>query len=171
MRRVLGWLSVLILLAMAGPAPAGTPSAGPAQARQAAQALYQVLQRQDWVGLYSMVALSEPAMAAMPPRAEDFAADVRKGIGQGQANVDAVFGGMTEMAVGDPEVHGDYATLPTSCTITLNGQKHLFRGTVHLIRRQHTWKWDLTFTDNAEEATSKALSELIGKPSAPGAQS
>ncbi len=162
-RRVL----IMLCLVGAGAFAQASPPAGAAEARQTALAVFKILQRQDWVALYATVALSEGATDALPPRAEDFAADVRKGIGKNQAAVDEVFGGMSDVAVGDADIRGDYATLPTSCTITLRGQKVAFRGLAHLIRRQHAWKWDLTFTDNAEDATSRALSELVGKPPEP----
>ncbi len=167
---MIGIRRVLIVLCLAGTgalAQAGPP-VGAAEARQAALAVFRILQRQDWVALYSTVALSEGAADGLPPRAEDFAADVRKGIGKNQGAVDEVFGGMSDVTVGDADIRGDYATLPTACTINLRGQKVAFRGRAHLIRRHHAWKWDLTFSDNAEDATSRALSELVGKPPEPG---
>jgi hypothetical protein len=164
MRRIIRAVVALLGLGM-GWAAAGTPAApGP---KDAAMAVFRILQKQDWVALHGVVAFSEKVtddLGSTTPEA--FAAGVRHGIGQNQDTMDRLFNGMSELAVGEPEVRGDYATLPTSCVITVQGQRHPFQGSIRLIRRQHTWRWDLSFTDNAEEATSKALGDLLGKPTA-----
>lgn len=113
----------MLCLAGAGAFAQAGPPAGATEARQTALAVFKILQRQDWVSLYSTVALSEGATDGLPPRAEDFAADVRKGIGKNQAAVDEVFGGMSEAAVGEPEIRGDYATLPTPARSPCGGRR------------------------------------------------
>jgi hypothetical protein len=144
---------------------AGQPTAGSA-AKEAAMAVFRILQRQDWAALHATTAFSEKVADTLPTRGADFAAYMRERIGGGksQALVDQMLGGMTDLAVGEADIQGDYAVLPTSCTLSLQGTRRAFKGSIHLIRRHHAWKWDLTFSDNAEDATSRALAELVGKP-------
>jgi len=165
MKRMVRLALFILLAAAAGMAPAGPPpvAKGP---REEGLAVFRILQRQDWVALYSVTAFSERVVEDLPANPKEFALGVQRGIGGAKDIVDQMFGGMSDMAVGEADIRGDYATLPTSCIITVQGKKHAFAGTAHMIRRQHTWKWDLTFSDNAEEATAKALTEMLGKPTA-----
>ncbi len=158
-------MRILWLLPAAVLAFAGQPARGPG-AREAAQAVFHMLQRQDWAALYGTAAFSEQVTEALPASPQAFAADMKRKIGGGknQAMVDQMLGGMTDMAVGEADIRGDYATLPTSCTLSLQGTRRTFNGSIHLIRRKHGWMWDLTFSDNLEDATSRALAELVGKP-------
>ena len=66
--------------------------------------------------------------------------------------------------VGKAVVKGSKANVPTSCKITMDAKTIPFKGNARMIKKGGTWKWDLTFTDDAEKATSTALMELIGKP-------
>lgn len=166
MRRTIRRIVAAVAVLAGGWAGAGTPPAASPGPQAAALAVFHILQKQDWAALYHVAAFSEQVMDQLPADPAVFAADVEKGIGGGKNKqlVDQMFNGMSDLAVGGPDLHGDYVTLPTSCTITIEGKPHPFTGTIHLIRRQHTWKWDLTFTNNPEEATAKALGELVGKP-------
>lgn len=156
----------LILLAGAACALVAAPPAPKAEVKAAALKVFETLHRQDWEGLYTQAAFSQQETERLPDQPEAFAREVKRGIGGGknQELVDRMLGGMSDLAVGDPEIHGDYAQMSTSCAFTRDGRKHAFKGSIHLIRRKRAWKWDLTFSDDLEEAMSKALAELIGQP-------
>ncbi len=132
-----------------------------------AQALriYHVMQRQDWKGLYDVAQFSA-AIVKKLPSAEVFAGQVQEGIDKSgnKAQVDQVFNNMSDIAVEDAVVKGNYATVPTSSKITINGRAVQFHGTANLIRVGDDWKWDLTSSDDPETATQTALTALLGKP-------
>jgi hypothetical protein len=151
----------------------GTPAqaqAGPQRTpREAALITFRILQQQDWKALYSACAFSETVAESLPKTPQEFADEVTRGIvtSGGKDKLDQFLGGMKDLAVGEPQVTGDLASVPTSFTITLNEKVFHFRGIARLVRRQHAWLWDLSFSDDVQKATEKAFSEMLGKPDPP----
>src|ERR1051325_2520445 len=102
----------------------------------------------------------------MPANPDKFAADVEKGIVQsgGKEAIAKLCGGMSDVAVGKSVVNGAKANVPTKCKITIEGKTLQFKGNARMIKKGGAWKWDLTFEEDPQKATSMALQELIGKP-------
>jgi hypothetical protein len=135
-------------------------------ARSQALALYRALQKENWRALYYLAAFS-PKIKGTLHGPDQFAADVQKGINQSDTNgmVHKLFQGMKHIKVGPATVHGNKATAPTSADITFNGQTAHFKGLAKMIKDGGIWKWDLSYTDDVEKATSDSIQELLGKPS------
>lgn len=135
-------------------------------AQSQALKLYRSIQREDWKQLYYLAAFS-PNIRKHLGTPEAFAADVAKGIGQSENAkiVHQLFSGMKNIVVGKATVTGNKATAPTSSDVTLNGQKVHFKGLARMIKDGGVWKWDLSYTDDVQTATSNAIQELLGKPS------
>lgn len=116
--------------------------------------------------MYSLSLFSTNVRQKMPSDPEEFASGVRKGISEsgGEKTVNDLFNNMSDLAVGEPVLHGDKAAVPTSSTITMNGRALSFKGTAHMTRDGDLWKWDLTFTDDTKAAVEQELQILVGKP-------
>jgi hypothetical protein len=80
-----------------------------------------------------------------------------------QKTTDAIFKSIKDIMVGEAVISGDTAAVPTSATISSNGQTRAFKGVAHLIRHQGTWKLDLTFNDDSEKAMAQRVGEIFGK--------
>ena len=70
----------------------------------------------------------------------------------------------SEITVGTAIIENDSAYVATSCTISVETQKIRFIGIAKLIKKSGAWKWDLTFSDNAEKATELRFTQIIGDP-------
>lgn len=154
-------------------APAGAQASAPAQspASPASQALkiYQTFRDQDYAALFYLVAFTEKNRAGLTS-ADQFAIDVRKGYESGfktpeeKASTDAILHSIANIMVGEAVVNGNFAAVPTSAHITINGRVFSFKGTAHLIQDRGVWKLDLTFDEDSEKAMAQRTSELLGAP-------
>ncbi len=154
--------AAIAVLAVGGALAAAPRQAGPSSQ---ALALYKSLKNQDWRALYFLAEFS-PAVKKQLPGPDKFATEVKEGIDNsgGAADVDMIFKNMSDIQVGEAVVKGGRATVPTSSKITLKGKIIIFKGAARMINAAGIWKWDLTFTNDPEKATSTAMQELIGKP-------
>jgi len=154
------------------------PQAGAQESTEAAKAatpeaqalkVYQAVREQNYLAMYSLFAFS-PKNKATLTTPEQFAADTKKGYESSfktkeeQAVTDAIFKSITGIMVGEAVVTGDKAVVPVSAKVTANGLTRLFKGQVFLCLDEGAWKLDLTFTDDAEQATAQRVTELFGKP-------
>ncbi|MEP6849738.1 MAG: hypothetical protein ABI999_12855 [Acidobacteriota bacterium] len=163
--------SVLLLMVLVGGAQAQTHSsvANPAVVEPKAQALklYQIIQKQDWEGMYYVIQFSPKIQSDLKGvTAELFAEGVRKGIkdSNGEQTINSLFSGMTDIAVGEVSIDGNKADVTTSSKVVLNGKTFAFNGVAHMIKVGSVWKWDLTFSDDVNAATSQQTQALIGAP-------
>src|SRR5579862_8084061 len=138
-----------------------------AQSEPGAQALalYKAIQKQSWKDLYYLAAYSPSIKKQLPP-ADEFAAQVKKGIEQtGNAKaVDMLFNNMSNIKVGRATVTGNHATVPTSSDVAISGKTIHFVGAAKMVKDGDAWKWDLSTSTDLQKATASAMTELIGKP-------
>src|SRR5687768_13066066 len=116
--RVFRILPTLVVLAtVMGPA-LGQVKATP---KQQAAKLMNAIHKEDWKALYYLIAV--PASERKNMKGPDgFAADVKRGM-ESSDNPQAahqVFAGMTNIMTGNATIVGNKATVPTSCSITIN---------------------------------------------------
>ena len=158
-----GLFAAVVLFALPGQALSNS------DVQQQALAVFKIVQKQDWKGLYRVAAFSPKVAKSLPTDPAVFAAQVKQGIqGSGnKAKVDEVFAGMSDLAVGKPQVMGKKADVPTSCKIKMNDKTITFKGVIHMIKQGAAWKWDMTGSDDPGTATSEAFQSLIGKPVGP----
>lgn len=170
------FLSVLLTLCaftwtLAPPAGAQESTDTAKAATPEAQALkvYQAVRDQNYLAMFYLMAFTPKGKSTLTT-AEQFALDVQKGYEGGfknkeeQAVTDAIFRSIAGIMVGEPVITGDKAVLPVSAKITANGQTRQFKGQAFMCQEEGVWKFDLTFTDDAEQAMAQRVQELFGKP-------
>ena len=142
-------------------------SEGPAydSAKKQVLELFRVFKAQDWKRLYD-ISMFSPAVSKTIKDRETFAADFAKGVtNNGKDDSFAkVMSSLSETSAGLVIIEGKSAYVSTSCKIDVNGQKVPLVGIAKLIKVGETWKWDLSFTDDAEKATSVRTTEFLGQP-------
>jgi len=162
-----------VALAPRAYAEATAPDATATVAETQTGKVYRALRDLDWMAWYNLVAFSEKLTAELKDKGttpEMFAADMQKGYESSfktpeeKKVTDDIFKSIKDIMVGEAVISGDTAVVPTSATISSNGQARAFKGTAHLIRRQGTWKLDLTFSDDSEQAMAQRVGEIFGKP-------
>ena len=167
MRKV---FAVLLLMLAVGGAQAQMHSAGDdstSEAKAQALKLYQIIQKQDWEGMFYLLEFSPKVQSDMKgTSAAVFAADARKGVkdSNGQEALDSLFSGMTDIAVGDVTINGNKADVATSSKALLSGKMFALNGVAHMIKVGSVWKWDLTFSDDLGAATEQQTQALLGNP-------
>jgi hypothetical protein len=152
------FLAVLLL------GTASFASAGSTPESQAL-ALYTAIHKQNWKALYYLAAFS-PTIKKSLPTPDKFASDVQMGIDQGgnAKVVKDLFDSMKNIRVGKAKITGNKASVPTSADLTVGGTTKHFVGVANMIKEGKVWKWDLSYTNNVEQATSESLQKLIGAP-------
>lgn len=127
--------------------------------------LLKVLKTQDWKRLYDISEFSPKVAKGIVDRdtfANGFASGVTK---DGKDDTFAkVMASLSEQNVGIVIIEGKSAYVSTTCKIAVGEQKVTLVGIAKLIKVGDAWKWDLTFTDDAEKATSTRTTELLGQP-------
>lgn len=149
----------LLVVALVGFAP---PKSDP---KAQALKIMQVFHKEDWKGLYSLIAFSPSTKKSLPGR-DKFAADVKTGMDSSSsaAIVHELFASMKNISVGEASVHGQKASVPTACTVTVQGHTKKFKGEAHLAKDDGVWKLDLSGNEDLATQTSKAVQDLLGKP-------
>lgn len=138
-----------------------------ADAAAAASKVYEVLQKQDWAGLFQLVSFSPALQKQMPNDPNEFARQFVSGLNESAedaAKTKALFDGMSDIQVGTAVVTGNKAAVPASCRITIGGNSLVFKGTANMIKIGNAWRWDMTSSDDPAVATETALSALLGMP-------
>lgn len=166
-----------VLLAIGAFTWAMAPQAGAQESTDTAKAatpeaqalkIYQAVREQNYLAMYSLFAFS-PKNKATLTTAEQFVADTKKGYESSfktkeeQSVTDAIFKSIAGIMVGEAVITGDKAVVPVSAKVTANGLTRLFKGQIYLCLDEGVWKLDLTFTDDAEQATARRVAELFGK--------
>jgi hypothetical protein len=152
--------SVLIVSA------AAKPQAAASSPKSAALKLYTVIKNQDWKALYFITIFSAKVRADLPDDADQFAAGIAKGIHDSDPDgvVDKLFKSISDITIGEPVMNGNSADVPTSANLTVSGKVLRFKGTAHMTKEKDVWKWDLSFTDDPQQATSAGIQALLGNP-------
>jgi len=154
-------LSVITISVAAKPQPAvaSTPKA-------AALNLYTVIKNQDWRVLYFITIFSAKVRADLPDDTDQFAAGIAKGIKDSDPDgtVDKLFKSISDITIGEPVIDGNSADVPTSANLAVSGKVVRFKGTAHMSKEKDVWRWDLSFTDDPQQATSVGIQNLFGKP-------
>ncbi|MGH9819291.1 MAG: hypothetical protein ACRD43_03905 [Pyrinomonadaceae bacterium] len=169
MSKVCGVLLLLVLVGGGAHAQTHSSASSPAVDEPKAQALklYQIIQKQDWEGLFYLIQCSPKIQNDLKDlSAPAFAEEVRRGIKEsnGEETVNNLFSGMTDIAVGEVSIDGNKADVTTSSKAVLNGKTFAFNGVAHMIKVGSVWKWDLTFSDDLSAATSQQTQALLGTP-------
>jgi hypothetical protein len=128
--------------------------------------LYQAIQKQDWKTMFYLTKFSEAGTKGVGNDPDGFARGIKQSIDKdpkARKSLDALFGAMSNLAVGTPTIRGKHADVPTSATVTAPDRKVDYKGIAHLIDDNGVWKWDLTATDDVDAATNKGMTELLGK--------
>ncbi len=127
--------------------------------------LFRVFKTQDWKRLYD-ISMFSPAVSKTIKDRETFAVDFAKGVTNGGKDdtFTKVMSTLSETSVGLVIIEGKSAYVSTSCKIAVSGQKVPLVGIAKLIKVGETWKWDLSFTDDAEKAASTRTTEFLGQP-------
>lgn len=149
----------LLVVALLGFAP---PKSDP---KAQALRIMQVFHKENWKDLYSLIAFS-PSMKKTLPGKDKFASDVKSGMDSSSsaAIVHELFASMKDIRVGEAAVHGLKATVPTACTVTVQGHTKKFKGQANLAKDDGVWKLDLSGSGDLATQTSKAVQDLLGKP-------
>lgn len=165
------FFAALLLMSAAGGVHAQTHTSANDPASDAAKAqalkLYRIIQKQDWEGMFYLMQFSPKIQSDMEgASAAVFAAGVRKGIkdSNGEETINSLFSGMTDIAVGDVTITENKADVTTSSKALINGKTFAFSGIAHMIKLGSVWKWDLSFSDDLNSATSQQTQALLGKP-------
>jgi hypothetical protein len=134
--------------------------------KAAALNLYTVIKNQDWKALYFITIFSAKVRADLPDDADQFATGIAKGIKDSDPDgvVDKLFKSISDITIGEPAMNGNSADVPTAANLTVNGKVVRFKGTAHMTKEKDVWKWDLSFTDDPQQATSAGIQALFGKP-------
>jgi hypothetical protein len=134
--------------------------------KAAALNLYTVIKNQDWKALYYITIFSAKVRADLPDDADQFAAGIAKGVHDSDPDgvVDKLFKSISDITIGEPAMNGNSADVPTAANLTVNGKLVHFRGMAHMTKEKEVWKWDLSFTDDPQQATSVGIQTLFGKP-------
>lgn len=156
---------------LAAPALAQRSAAAESRATPASQALkiYKALGAQDYRSLFYLIAFTEAGQTTLSTP-EQFALDMDTGYAssfktsEARARSDAILKSISDIMIGEPEISGNLAHVPTSSHITIDGQVHTFRGVAHLILDRGVWKLDLTIDEDSEKAMAQRTTELLGKP-------
>jgi hypothetical protein len=158
---------LVLSLAMGAVVPAQGTSTGPDydSAKKQVLELLKVLKNQDWKRLYDITEFSSLVARGLVDRdafAKGFASGITK---DGKDDTFAkVMASLSEQSAGLVIIEGKSAYVSTTCKIDVSGQKVMLVGIAKLIKVGDAWKWDLTFTDDAEKATSTRTTELLGQP-------
>jgi hypothetical protein len=130
-----------------------------------ALALYTAIHKQNWKALYYLASFSSTVKKSLPSP-NKFASDVQAGIDAGgnAKVVKDLFSSMRNIRTGKAKITGNHATVPTSADLSVQGKTKHFTGVATMIRDGGVWKWDLSYTDNVEQATAQSLQKLIGTP-------
>ncbi len=156
---------------MSAMAPAQATSTGTDYdaAKKQVLELLKVLKTQDWKRLYDITEFSPQVAKSVVDRdtfAKGFASGVTK---DGKDDTFAkVMASLSEQSAGLVIIEGRSAYVSTTCKIDVSGQNVVLVGIAKLIKVGDAWKWDLTFTDDAEKATSTRTTELLGQPVSTG---
>ncbi len=173
MKKILSVVLIVSAVSWAMPIRASAQD-NPPEAKAAtpeAQALkvYQAVRDQDYKAMFYLMALTPKGKTTLTT-ADQFATDVRKGYEgsfktkEEQAVTDRLFKSIAGIMVGEPVITDDKAVLPVSAKITANGKTRQFKGEAHMRHDEGVWKFDLTITDDAEQAMAQRITELFGKP-------
>ncbi|MEP7075852.1 MAG: hypothetical protein ABI878_08575 [Acidobacteriota bacterium] len=168
MSKVFGVLLLMVLVGGAQ-AQAHSSAGNPTVDEPKAQALklYQIIQKQDWEGLFYVIQCSPKIQSDLKAiSAAVFAGEVRQGLKEsnGEETLNSLFSGMTDIAVGEVSIDGDKADVTTSSKAVLNGKTFAFNGVAHMIKIGSVWKWDLSFSDDLNAATAQQTKALLGTP-------
>ena len=156
-------IAILALLAVSALAPAQDEDRDAAKSQ--ALKLYNVFKTRDWKTLYDLIAFS-PKIAPTVGDQDKFVADFQKGLSEkgGDEALDKLMGNISNIRTGSPILEGDKAYVPTTSVLQIEGQKMRFLGAIKLVKVSSVWKWDLSFSDDLEKATSQRFLELLGAP-------
>jgi hypothetical protein len=134
-----------------------------------ALAVYKAYLSQDYKMAYTLSALG-PNGKKTYPDADTFAAAQQTAVNNflskipfGQALPAAFKAAAATATVAEPAIDGDTAEVPTACALTFMGRSVKMKGAAHMINDAGMWKLNLTSDD--VQQTTKAGSDLIGKPS------
>lgn len=119
---------------------------------------------QDWNKLYYLVAFSEEDKKKYPD-AETFAKEGAKTLNSNQVArfaMETLKNGLSDIAVGDPTIDGNKATVPTSAKLTVAGRSVTLRGSAAMIKEGGVWKFDATSTSGPRFAQN--LLNALGRP-------
>lgn len=152
-----------VLVVSASAAPQASTASSP---KAAALNLYNVIKNQDWKALYYITIFSAKVRADLPDDADQFASGIAKGIKDSDPDgvVDKLFRSISDITIGEPVMNGNSADVPTAANLTVSGKVIRFKGTAHMAKEKDVWKWDLSFTDDPQQATSVGIQNLLGKP-------
>jgi hypothetical protein len=158
--------SCLAFLSLTTSLGAARQNAAASSPKADALKLYTIIKNEDWKGLFFIVKFSAKVQADMPTDPDVFAKGMADGIRESDPDgvTDKLFKSISDITVGEPVVNGNNADVPTAANLTINGKVFRFKGTAHLVQDKNVWKWDLTFTDDAQQATSQGIQTLLGKP-------
>jgi hypothetical protein len=125
--------------------------------------LYKDFKGRDWKDIYDVIGLAKGV--SMGTR-EQFAADFDQGIKQGDPGdmFSKLIDGMADVQIGAVMIEGEYAYVPTYCSVTIDGSKARLMGIAKMRKVDGTWRWDLTFTDDTEKAAAARTQQLFGEP-------
>jgi hypothetical protein len=142
------------------------PQVAAATPKAAALNLYTIIKNQDWKALYFVTIFSAKVRADLPDDADQFATGIAKGIHDSDPDgvVDKLFKSISDITIGEPAINGNSADVPTAANLTVSGKVVRFKGMAHLTKEKDVWKWDLSFTDDPQQATSVGIQTLFGKP-------
>jgi hypothetical protein len=160
-------LAVCLTFSVLSISVSAKPQAAAASSPKAAALnLYNVIKNQDWKALYFITIFSAKVRADLPDDPDQFAAGLAKGIRDSDPDgvVDKLFKSISDIEIGEPVMNGNSADLPTAANLTVSGKVLRFKGTAHMTKEKDVWKWDLSFTDDPQQATSVGLQALLGKP-------
>jgi len=170
MRKICSFaLAACLVFAIVGTPINAAPQSAASSPKAEALKLYTAIKNQDWKALYFIILFSPKVRAEMPDDADGFAKGVANGIRESDPDgvVDKLFKSISDITIGEPVVKGNSSDVPTSANLTVNGKVFRVKGNAHMIKDKDVWKWDLTFTDDAQQATSVSIQALLGKPDTP----
>ena len=156
--RLLPIVLIVCLLGCKGGAPAAA-----SDPKAVALQLLQTFHKEDWQALGGQIAFSP---AHKGENLSSFGANFKKGL-DSTPNIELVhqlFASMADMKAGEPTITGDKASVPITCTYTVQGKSKVFGGYANLAKDDGVWKWDFTGSDNIEAETMKRMPELMGQP-------
>ncbi len=164
-RRSFFCVFVIGCLGLAALSPGQAVNADADAARAQALNLFKIYKARDWKSLYDVTVFS-PAVTKTLTNRDEFATGFEKGLSQNDPKNDFgnLMDSLDDISVGCVIIENDSAYVATSCTITADSQKVKFLGIAKLIKSSGDWKWDLTFSDDAEKATEKRFTEIVGDP-------
>jgi hypothetical protein len=135
-------------------------------ARDTTQKLFTVFKNKDWHTLFDIIQLSPTLSKSMTDR-DAFATAFDKGLKEGDPNneFDKLVGTMDNVSIGAAIIEDKNAYVSTTCTVKVEGQSVRFVGIAKLVKVAGAWRWDLSFTDDADKASETRFTQLLGEPS------